>query len=46
VLTATNVNLPLAAWTEIGFAIEAPASSGLFQFTDSQAPNYTHDFIA
>jgi hypothetical protein len=44
VLTATNVSLPLNVWTEIGFAIEAPASSGQFQFTDPQATNYTKRF--
>ena len=44
VLTATNVSLPLAAWLEIGFAIETPASSGQFQFTDPQATNYTKRF--
>jgi hypothetical protein len=34
----------LAAWTEIGFAIETPATSGQFQFTDSQATNYSKGF--
>jgi len=44
VLTATNVSLPLATWTEIGFAIETPASSGQFQFTDPQSTNYSKRF--
>jgi hypothetical protein len=44
VLAATNVSLPLAAWTEIGFAVETPASSGLFQFTDPQSTNHTERF--
>lgn len=44
VLTATNVSLPLAAWMKIGFAIETPASSGQFQFTDPQPTNYIKQF--
>ena len=44
VLAATNVSLPLGAWTEIGFATETPASSGQFQFTDPQATNSTRKF--
>ena len=44
VLTTTNVSLPVAAWAEIGFAIETPASSGQFEFTDLQATNYTRRF--
>jgi len=39
VLASTNVDLPLALWSNLGPAVESPAGSGLFQFTDPQATN-------
>ena len=44
VLATTNVALPLNLWTNLGPAIETPANSGNFQFTDPQSTNYPHRF--
>jgi hypothetical protein len=44
VFAAPNVDLPWSNWTMIGFAAESPASSGQFQFTDSQATNNLQRF--
>jgi len=37
VFASTNVTLPIAAWSNLGPALESPAASGQFQFTDPQA---------
>jgi len=44
VLASTNLTLPLGAWATAGNAIETPAGSGQFQFTDLQATNYPQRF--
>src|SRR5262249_27753172 len=44
VFAGTNAAQPTAAWTMLGSAIESPAGSGQFQFTDSQATNYPQRF--
>ncbi|TSA41334.1 MAG: hypothetical protein D4R57_00720 [Verrucomicrobiales bacterium] len=44
VLTSTNVALPLNQWSNLGPAVETPAASGQFQFTDSQATNHPQRF--
>jgi predicted outer membrane repeat protein len=44
VLASTNLTLPLSAWPTAGYAIETPAGSGQFQFTDPQAANYPQRF--
>jgi alpha-tubulin suppressor-like RCC1 family protein len=44
VLASTNVGLPINAWNNLGAALESPASSGHFQFTDVQATNYPRRF--
>jgi hypothetical protein len=44
VLTSTNLTLPLNLWTNIGYAVESPAGSGQYQFTDPQATNYPQRF--
>jgi hypothetical protein len=35
VFGTTNVTLPITAWSNLGHAVEVPAGSGLFQFTDA-----------
>jgi hypothetical protein len=40
----TNVALPFNAWQDPGAAVESPAGSGLFHFTDPQATNHTERF--
>jgi predicted outer membrane repeat protein len=40
ILTTTNLALPLNQWTILGTAVETPAGSGNFQFTDPQTTNY------
>ena len=40
VLASTNVTLPAALWTILGPAVETPAGSGNFQFSDPLATNY------
>jgi parallel beta helix pectate lyase-like protein len=44
VLASTNLTLPVSAWPTAGNAIETPAGSGQFQFTDPQATNYPQRF--
>ncbi|MSU59940.1 MAG: hypothetical protein EXS35_17525 [Pedosphaera sp.] len=44
VLASTNVALPMTNWTAIGTAVESPAGSGQYQFTNSQATNYPQRF--
>jgi hypothetical protein len=44
VLATTNIALPSSSWTVLGAAVETPAGSGQFQFTDLQATNYPHRF--
>lgn len=39
VFASTNVALPFNAWSNLGPALETPASSGNYQFTDPQATN-------
>ncbi|NOS72456.1 MAG: hypothetical protein HOP33_21355 [Verrucomicrobia bacterium] len=44
VFASTNVALPFNAWSNLGPAVETPASSGQFQFTDPQATNNPQRF--
>ena len=44
VLGATNVAQPLPNWTALGPAVESPAGSGHYHFTDPQATNYARRF--
>jgi hypothetical protein len=44
VYASTNIALPLAQWTNLGMAVEAPAGSGQYQFTDPQATNNAQQF--
>jgi hypothetical protein len=44
VLASTNVALPLNLWSNLGAALESPAGSGQFQFTDPQATNNAQRF--
>jgi DNA-binding beta-propeller fold protein YncE len=44
VLATTNVALPLNQWANLGAAVESPAGSGQFQFTDPQATNNVQRF--
>jgi hypothetical protein len=44
VLAGTNLAATANTWTNLGAATEMPAGSGLFQFTDHQAPNYPQRF--
>src|ERR1017187_1316793 len=44
VLAGTNLAATVNTWTHLGAATEMPAGSGLFQFTDHQAPNYPQRF--
>jgi hypothetical protein len=39
VLATTNLSVPLNLWSNLGQAVESPAGSGNFQFTDPQATN-------
>jgi len=39
-VATTNIALPRTNWTVLGPAIESPAASGQFQFTDAQATNF------
>jgi len=44
VLGSTNLALPLTNWTVIGPAVESPAGSGNYQFTDTQNTNQTTQY--
>ncbi len=44
VLANTNLSATVNTWTNLGAATEMPVGSGLFQFTDHQAPNYPQRF--
>ena len=44
VLGSTNLSLPENAWSNLGTAVESPAGSGQFQFTDPQAANNVQRF--
>jgi hypothetical protein len=44
VLASANLAAPANTWTNLGPATEMPIGSGLFQFTDPQAPNYPQRF--
>ena len=44
VLAGTNLSATVNAWTNLGPATEMPVGSGLFQFTDHQAPKYPQRF--
>jgi len=44
VLATTNVALPFNTWSNLGPAVETPASSGQYQFSDPQATNHTERF--
>ena len=43
-LAATNVAWPLNLWSNLGPAVESPAGSGHYQFTDPQAANSPQRF--
>ena len=44
VLASDDIGRPLSQWTVLGAAIETPAGSGLFQFTDPQAALFPKRF--
>jgi fibronectin-binding autotransporter adhesin len=44
VFASTDVSLPFNNWSNLGPAVETPAASGQFQFTDSQATNNPQRF--
>jgi hypothetical protein len=44
VFGSTDVTLPIAAWSNLGQAVELPTGSGFFQFTDAQATNNVERF--
>lgn len=44
VFASTNVAWPLNLWSNLGPAVETPAASGQFQFTDPHATNYPQRF--
>lgn len=44
VLTTTNVGLPWSNWIPRGYAVETPAGSGDYQFTDRPATNEPQRF--
>jgi hypothetical protein len=44
VFGTTNVGLPLNLWSNLGSAVEFPAGSGHFQFTDPQAATYPNRY--
>jgi hypothetical protein len=44
VLASTNIALPLAQWSNLGLAMESPAGSGQYQFTEPQATNSVQCF--
>jgi hypothetical protein len=46
VFATTNLALPFNTWTDLGPAIETSVGSGIFQFSDSQAPNYPQRFYS
>ncbi|HEX4120175.1 MAG TPA: hypothetical protein VH619_06150 [Verrucomicrobiae bacterium] len=39
VFASTNLTQPLNAWSNVGTAVETPAGSGVYEFTDLQATN-------
>ncbi|HEX4122237.1 MAG TPA: choice-of-anchor Q domain-containing protein [Verrucomicrobiae bacterium] len=44
ILATTNLALPISLWLNLGPAVESAVGSGIFQFTDPQAPNYSQRF--
>jgi hypothetical protein len=44
VFASTNLVFPLNTWSNLGAAVESPAGSGQYQFTDLQATNLTQRF--
>jgi hypothetical protein len=46
VLATTNLDLPLALWSNLGPAIEIPAGSGYYQCIDPQATNHPARFYS
>jgi len=44
VYASTNIAFPLAQWSNLGLAVESPAGSGQYQFTDPQATNNVQCF--
>jgi N-acetylneuraminic acid mutarotase len=44
VLASPDAGAPMNSWLNLGAATEMPVGSGLFQFTDPQAPNYPQRF--
>jgi hypothetical protein len=44
VFASTNATLPLNSWSNLGPAVETPAASGQFRFTDLQATNNAQRF--
>jgi DNA-binding beta-propeller fold protein YncE len=45
VLSSTNLALPVAQWTVLGAAVETPAGSGQYQFTDPSATNQARYYL-
>jgi len=46
VLASTNPALPLNSWSVLGPAVESPAGSGQYQFTDPAATNHPSRFYS
>jgi len=44
ILGTTNLAVPFADWTVLGAAVESPAGSGNYQFSDTQNTNNTTEF--
>jgi hypothetical protein len=44
VFASTNVALPFHTWSDLGPVPETPVGSGVFQFTDTQATNFSRRF--
>ena len=44
VFATTNVALPFNTWSNLGTALELPAGSGQFQFTDPHTTNFPGRF--
>jgi len=44
VFATTNVALPFNTWSNLGPVLETPPGSGVFQFTDTHATNFTRRF--
>ena len=45
VLSTTNLALPVARWSVLGAAVETPAGSGQYQFTDPSTTNQARYYL-